>query len=173
MRSGWLVYALCIPAAAISVVLLLGGKSWSFWLGGFLFVIYAAYGTCIDYVRGIEWRNPLRVSILVPYVVLYLSIVISFYVPLGGNRLRSMATLLVFGLCGVMHDVLVMVIFRRPFCAFTAIFAICGILAVVNRRLKPNLHQERWPIPANALVNVSCLALSVYADIQLQVAIFR
>ena len=83
MRLGWLVYALCIPAAAISVVLLLGGKSWSFWLGGFLFVIYAAYGTWIDYVQGIEWRNPLRVSILVPYVVLYLSTVMFYWWPLG------------------------------------------------------------------------------------------
>jgi hypothetical protein len=44
LKYGWLVYALCIPAAVISLVLLLGGKSWYFWLGGFLFVIYASYG---------------------------------------------------------------------------------------------------------------------------------
>ena len=39
-RFGWIVYALSIPAVAISIVLLLGGKTWSFWLGGFLFLIF-------------------------------------------------------------------------------------------------------------------------------------
>ena len=46
VKVGWIVYALSVPAAVISVVLLLGGKTWSFWLGGFLFLVYAAYGYC-------------------------------------------------------------------------------------------------------------------------------
>jgi hypothetical protein len=83
MRFGWLVYALAIPAAVISVVLLAQGKSWSFWLGGFLFLIYAAFGYWIDYVRGIQWRNPLRVSVMIPYVLLYLSTVMFYWWPLG------------------------------------------------------------------------------------------
>ncbi len=83
MRYGWLVYALCIPAAVISIILLIEGKSWSFWLGGFLFVLYAAYGIWIDYVQGIQWRNPLRVSVMVPYVLLYLSTVMFYWWPLG------------------------------------------------------------------------------------------
>ena len=103
MRFGWLVYALCIPAAAVSIVLLLGGKSWSFWLGGFLFLIYAAYGTWIDYVQGIEWRNPLRVSILVPYVVLYLSTVMFYWWPLG---LLSRPLWIVFAVLFVIGTVL-------------------------------------------------------------------
>lgn len=95
------------------------------------------------------------------------------YCILGGKRKRSIVTLLVFVLCGVMHDVLVMVIFRRPFCAFTATFAVCGILAMINRRLEMILCQERWPKAVNALVNVSCLAFSIYAGVQLQTAVFR
>ena len=83
LRYGWLVYALCIPAAVISIVLVVRGKSWYFWLGGFLFVIYAAFGTWIDYVQGIQWRNPLRASIMVPYVLLYLSTVMFYWWPLG------------------------------------------------------------------------------------------
>lgn len=31
MKFGWVVYALCIPAVIISIILLRGGKSWSFW----------------------------------------------------------------------------------------------------------------------------------------------
>ena len=53
-KIGWLVYALCIPAAIISIILLRGGKSWSFWLGGFIFLPWAASGYWIDYVKQIE-----------------------------------------------------------------------------------------------------------------------
>ena len=83
VKYGWIVYALSIPAVVISVILLLGGKSWSFWLGGFLFLIYAAYGYYIDYVKQIPWRNPLDLSIMFPYVILYLSTVMFYWWPLA------------------------------------------------------------------------------------------
>lgn len=83
MKYGWLVYALCFPAAVISIVLLLGGKTWPFWLGGFLFLLFAAYGYRIDYVKKIQWRNPLRLSIMFPYVFLYLGTAMFYWWPLG------------------------------------------------------------------------------------------
>ncbi len=83
VKYGWIVYALCIPAVIISLLLMRGGKSWSFWLGGFLFVIYAAYGIWIDYVSKIQFRNPLRLSVAIPYVLLYLSTVMFYWWPLG------------------------------------------------------------------------------------------
>lgn len=83
IKFGWIVYALCFPAAVISVILLLGGKSWSFWLGGFLFLIYAAYGYWIDYIKGIKWRNPLRKDIMFPYVTLYLGTIMFYWWPLA------------------------------------------------------------------------------------------
>ena len=82
-KYGWLVYALCIPGAVISLVLLLGGKSCYFWLGGFLFVIYASYGYWIDYVKQIQWRNPLQLTIAFPYIFLYLSTVMFYWWPLA------------------------------------------------------------------------------------------
>jgi hypothetical protein len=82
-RFGWIVYALCIPAAVISFIILRGGKSWSFWLGGFLFVVYAAFGFWVDYVAKIQFRNPLRLSILIPYVILYLATAMFYWWPLG------------------------------------------------------------------------------------------
>jgi hypothetical protein len=60
LKYGWLVYALCIPAAVISIVLLVGGKSWYFWLAGFLFLVYAAYGYWIDYMKQIQWLELTR-----------------------------------------------------------------------------------------------------------------
>jgi hypothetical protein len=83
VKYGWIVYALCIPAVIISLLLLRGGKSWSFWLGGFLFLLYAAYGIWIDYVLKIQFRNPLRLSVAIPYVFLYLSTVMFYWWPLG------------------------------------------------------------------------------------------
>ena len=83
IKVGWIVYALSVPAVVISIVLLLGGKTWSFWLGGFLFLIYAAYGYWIDYVKKIQWRKPLRLSIMFPYVFLYLGTVMFYWWPLA------------------------------------------------------------------------------------------
>lgn len=83
MKYGWIIYALCIPAVVISIVLLRGGKSWSFWLGGFLFLVFALFGYWVDYVAQIEFRSPLRPSVLIPYVVLYLATVMFYWWPLG------------------------------------------------------------------------------------------
>lgn len=103
LKFGWVVYALSIPAVAISVILLLGGKSWSFWLGGFLFLLYAAYGYWVDYVKSIPWRKPLRPSIAFPYVSLYLATVMFYWWPLG---LLSRPLWLVFGVLFVVGTVL-------------------------------------------------------------------
>ena len=94
------------------------------------------------------------------------------YLLMGGNRIRLIATMLVFTACGFMHDVLVMLIFRRPFTAFTAAFILFGILAVINRSLEPILRQDRWPRLLNVLSNVSCLLVSIYVAVQLQMSIF-
>ena len=80
--GGRSVYALCIPAVIISVILMRGGKSWHFWLGGFLFLIYAIYGYYIDYVAQIQFRNPFQLSIAIPYVILYLGTVMFYWWPL-------------------------------------------------------------------------------------------
>ena len=95
------------------------------------------------------------------------------YLLVGGNRARLLATMLVFLLCGILHDAVVMLMFRRPFVAFTAAFVSFWFLAWVNRSLEPVLRQERWPRLANALLNILCLAGSIYAAVQAQMALFR
>jgi len=83
VKFGWIVYALCIPAVIISIFILRGGKSWSFWLGGFLFLIYAVFGYWVEYVLKIPWRNPLNKTIMFPYVFLYLSTIMFYWWPVG------------------------------------------------------------------------------------------
>lgn len=94
------------------------------------------------------------------------------YLLLGGRRRRLLATLLVFVLCGIGHDLLVMLIFRRPFLAFTAAFTLFGLLAATSRRLEPLLRQESWPKPLNAGINLVFLAASVYCAVRLQMVVF-
>ena len=81
-KYGWLVYALCIPAVMISIILMRGGKDWTFWLGGFLFLVYAVFGYWVDYVAQIQFRSPILPSVMVPYVVLYLATVMFYWWPL-------------------------------------------------------------------------------------------
>jgi len=83
VKFGWIVYALSIPAVIISIILLRGGKSWSFWLAGFLFILFAVFGYWIDYVQQIPWRNPLQLRIMFPYAFLYLVTVMFYWWPVG------------------------------------------------------------------------------------------
>ena len=83
LKYGWTIYALSIPAVVISAIILLGGKAISFWLGGFLFLVFAAFGYWVDYVMKIQFRNPLRTSVVVPYVLLYLATTMFYWFPLG------------------------------------------------------------------------------------------
>ena len=103
MKYGWIVYALCIPAALISIILLRGGKSWSFWLGGFLFLIYSAFGYWVDYIRQIPFRNPVQLSIAIPYVFLYLATGMFYWWPVGFLRRRLW---FVFGILFIIGTIL-------------------------------------------------------------------
>jgi hypothetical protein len=82
IKLGRWVYALCLPAVALSIILLSAGKPWSLWVGGFIYLAWAVYGYTVEYVLHIQWRSPVRWSILVPYVLLYLATVMFYWWPL-------------------------------------------------------------------------------------------
>jgi hypothetical protein len=81
-KYGWVVYALCIPAVIISVILIRGGKNWTFWAGGFIFLVYAIFGFWVDFVAKINFRNPFQPMVGIPYVFLYLATVMFYWWPL-------------------------------------------------------------------------------------------
>jgi len=82
IRYGSLVYALSIPSALLSFWILLSGGVWWSWLAGFLFLAWAAYGFIVEYVLKIEWREPIRSSIFIPYIFLYLATIMFYWWPL-------------------------------------------------------------------------------------------
>jgi hypothetical protein len=51
IKYGWIVYALSLPACLVSLILLLGGKPWSLWVGGFIYLVWAVYGFMVEYLQ--------------------------------------------------------------------------------------------------------------------------
>ncbi len=71
MQTGWVVYALAIPAVVVSIVLLKERKAWYLWMAGFLFALWSVFGIVVDIVIPVAWRSPILLSIFIPYVLLY------------------------------------------------------------------------------------------------------
>lgn len=82
-KHGWVVYAFGVPASIVAVFLLVGGKTWSLWVGGLLHLVWAIYGYTVEYVWKLRWRNPVRWPIFGPYVFLYLATIMFYWWPLG------------------------------------------------------------------------------------------
>jgi hypothetical protein len=82
MIYGWLIYALAIPAAVISILLMINGKDWTIWIGGFIFVLFAIYGFLVDYIFGVPFRAPFQAAIGIPYIILYLATVMFYWWPM-------------------------------------------------------------------------------------------
>jgi hypothetical protein len=80
---GWIVYALGVPAVLVSLWLLSAGRAWYFWLGGFLFGLWAGYGYIVDIRQAIPWRSPIFPPVFFPYVTLYLAAQMFYWWPLG------------------------------------------------------------------------------------------
>ncbi len=103
MKYGWIVYALALPAVLLSLVLWRAGKTWGLWLGGVVYGVWALFGYVTEYVKKVAWRNPVRWSILGPYLVLYLGTVMFYWWPLA---LVSKPLWYVYGLLFVVATIL-------------------------------------------------------------------
>jgi hypothetical protein len=83
LQHGWIFYLLSIPAVIVSVILLRVGKEWSFWVGGFIFLLWAIFGLFVEYGFRIQWRSQIIWPVLIPYVALYLGTIMFYWFPLG------------------------------------------------------------------------------------------
>ncbi|MEJ2598265.1 MAG: hypothetical protein P8Z00_08005 [Anaerolineales bacterium] len=86
MGWGWLIYALALPAIIVSLVLLIAAKPWYLWLAGFLYAAWAVFGYVVDIAHPVAWRSPVSLSILIPYVLLYMACLMFYWWPLGAIR---------------------------------------------------------------------------------------
>jgi len=83
LRVGWIVYALAIPAVAVSILLMRAGRPWFVWLAGFLYGAWAVFGYLVDVARPLEWRSPILWPVFLPYVLLYMSSLMFDWWPLA------------------------------------------------------------------------------------------
>ena len=81
-KLGWLVYAMGLPASILGVLFLLNDQPWYYWTATLLFILWAAFGYVVDIVLGVKWRSPAKWSIFIPYVILFISSLLAFCVPL-------------------------------------------------------------------------------------------
>ena len=58
LQHGWVFYLLSIPAVIVSITLICNGKEWSFWIGGFIFLLWAIFGFVVEYGFGISVAQP-------------------------------------------------------------------------------------------------------------------
>jgi hypothetical protein len=81
-KLGWLVYGMGLPASVLGVLFLVNDQPWYYWTATLLFTVWAAFGYMVDVVLRVKWRNPPRWPIFIPYVVLFVSSLLAFWVPL-------------------------------------------------------------------------------------------
>ena len=82
MTVGWGVYALAVPAVAVSVILIRAHKPWFLSIAGLLFALWASFGVLVDNVFRVQWRSPILWSVFLPYLLLYVGSMMFYWWPL-------------------------------------------------------------------------------------------
>jgi len=83
MAVGWVVYALAVPAVAVSVILIRAQRPWYLWIAGLLYGLWAILGVLVDNVLRVQWRAPILSSVFVPYLLLYIGSMMFYWWPLA------------------------------------------------------------------------------------------
>ena len=65
-----------VPTIIFTIINVIFHREWWFWLFPSLFIIFVVFEFIIDYVMKIEFRNPRKKIVLVPYLILYYSSII-------------------------------------------------------------------------------------------------
>jgi hypothetical protein len=100
---GRLVYGMGLVALVLGVAFVAQGQPWYMVLAVALYAAWSALGAWVDILRPIAWREPPRLSILIPYAALLTAALIALWVPLWWeDRLLWIA----FGLLYAAHTVL-------------------------------------------------------------------
>lgn len=68
---GIIYIALSIPTLILIILNIVFLREWWFWVFPSIFFIFVIFEIIVDYVKKIEFRNPRKKKILVPYLLLY------------------------------------------------------------------------------------------------------
>ncbi|MFC2095810.1 hypothetical protein ACFLSW_05180 [Candidatus Bipolaricaulota bacterium] len=79
---GRVIVALAIPAMAAIAAFIRAGTGWRHWTGPSVFVAFVAMLVAVEYIWQVEFRSPMRYSILVPYLVLFFGSILLMGLPM-------------------------------------------------------------------------------------------
>jgi hypothetical protein len=103
---GQVMIALAVPAAVALFTFVRARAGWRQWLGPAVYLAFVALEVVVDYVRPVEFRSPMRYSILVPYLLLFFGAILLMGLPMFRLNRRLWlvtvaTTLLLLGSMGV------------------------------------------------------------------------
>jgi hypothetical protein len=79
---GYVMIALAVPAAVALVAFVRAGAGWLYWIGPAVYLAFVAFEVMVDYVRPVEFRDPRRNEILVPYLLLFFGAILLMGLPM-------------------------------------------------------------------------------------------
>jgi len=90
---GRVIIALAIPAIAALFAFIRASAGWRHWIGPSVFLAFVAFMISVEYVWPVEFRSPMRYSILVPYLVLFFGAILLMGLPMFRmNRILWLVT---------------------------------------------------------------------------------
>ncbi len=76
-KIGFFSLLLGIPTLTIAIINLILQREWWYWFFPLLLVGFILFSLVVDYIKKIEFRNPRKKSILIPFLILfYMSIIL-------------------------------------------------------------------------------------------------
>ncbi|MFW9828608.1 MAG: hypothetical protein ACFFEY_13535 [Candidatus Thorarchaeota archaeon] len=60
-----------IPILIILIINIFYQRDWWFWLFPLIYLLFICYEFIFDYIKKVEFRNPINKKILIPYLILY------------------------------------------------------------------------------------------------------
>ena len=79
---GHVIIALAVPAAVALGAFVRARAGWRHWVGPAVYLAFIALLIVVDYVWPVEFRSPVRLEVLVPYLVLFFGSVLLMGLPM-------------------------------------------------------------------------------------------
>lgn len=79
---GYAIIALAIPSILALIAFARTTAGWLMWIGPTVFLGFVAFMIVVDYAWPVEFRSPVRIGILVPYLVLFFGSILLMGLPM-------------------------------------------------------------------------------------------
>lgn len=79
---GHIIIALAVPAAVALVAFVRARAGWLHWSGPAVYLVFIALMIVVDYAWPVEFRDPMRYDVLVPYLLLFFGSILLMGLPM-------------------------------------------------------------------------------------------